>query len=64
MNKYVIIIFLALGISAAIFGVWAKVLHKEFAGIAITVAVIFEVILTLSVMFFFIMWFNRKKKKK
>lgn len=64
MNKYAIIIFLFLGIAAVIFGAWAKLLHKEYADTAITVALIFEVILTLAAMFFFIMWFNRKKKKK
>ena len=53
-----------LGIAAVIFGAWAKLLHKEYADTAITVALIFEVILTLAAMFFFIMWFNRKKKKK
>lgn len=64
MNKYVIIIFFVLGISAVIFGAWAKILHKEYADIALNVAVVFEIILTLAAMFFFIMWFNRKKKKK
>lgn len=64
MNKYVIIIFLILGIGAAVFGAWAKVLHKEYAGTAMTVALVFEIIVTLALLAFFVLWFKKPKKNK
>lgn len=62
MKKYVLWIAIILGVATLIFGVWAKTLHKEFSSAAITVALIFEVLIVIILMLIFIMWLNKRLK--
>jgi energy-coupling factor transporter transmembrane protein EcfT len=62
MKKYIIWIAIILGLATLVFGVWAKILHKEYSSAAITVALIFEILIVIILMLIFIMWLNKRIK--
>ncbi|MBW7846439.1 MAG: hypothetical protein H3C45_12560 [Bacteroidia bacterium] len=62
MKKYITWIAIILGIATMVFGIWAKTLHKEYSSAAITVALIFEILIVIILMLIFIMWLNKRLK--
>ena len=62
MKKYITWIAIVLGLATLVFGVWAKTLHKEYSSAAITVALVFEILIVIILMLIFIMWLNKRRK--
>lgn len=62
MKKSYFIVLIVLGLLAIIFGTRAKVLHKEYADTAMTVALVFEIIISAILIMLFFIWFKKRGK--